>query len=72
MDEEHRKSIHVPAFFANRAHLSRLVNSARLAFAEELDGELSYSVAVRMTDVDMTALRDLLMEAYPPIEKLTQ
>ena len=72
MDEEHKKSIHVPAFFANRAHLSRLVGSARLAFAEELDGELSYSVAVRMTDMEMTVLRDLLIRAYPLGEKLAE
>ena len=69
MDPEFRKSLNVPAIWANRIHVARTTGGVRIAFGEILDGEINYRSAVMLADSDAIAMRDLLNAQFPPAEK---
>lgn len=70
INEEYKQSLATPALFSNRFVVARMGDGiARLAFGEAVDGEVHFHSAIRIPEIDLAALRDLLNEQLPAAEK---
>jgi len=67
--DEQTKSLDPAAVWVNRLFVVRTNAGTRIAFAEQIDGELRYRSAVMMPDADAMALRDVLVQLFPPPDK---